>query len=157
MNWPSPPVSRHWQGCSLLYFRKTKRLTRKPNTHPCCKISIQKEVALRLPILKPTRLHDRKQAEITSSLQNGRTFHPDIIRSPRLYERKKYTTMGFHFTWKPLRATKSLRMSLVPSKIRKILRSLITLSTPASYGKHIHKDDDLLLVLYSKEFRTFYL
>lgn len=39
-------------------------------------------------------------------------------------------------TWKPFRATNSLRMSLVPSKIRKILRSLITLSTPASC-KHI--------------------
>lgn len=37
-----------------------------------------------------------------------------------------------HLTWKPLRATNSRRMSLVPSKIRNILRSLITLSTPAS-------------------------
>lgn len=37
-----------------------------------------------------------------------------------------------YFTWKPLRATNSRRMSLVPSKIRNILRSLITLSTPAS-------------------------
>ena len=45
------------------------------------------------------------------------------------------TTLEFWtttITWKPLRATKSRRMSLVPSKIRKILRSLKTLSTPAS-------------------------
>lgn len=54
-------------------------------------------------------------------------------------------------TWKPFRATNSLRMSLVPSKIRKILRSLITLSTPESC-KHILTSPTVLTKLKQDPF-----
>lgn len=51
-----------------------------------------------------------------------------------VWHKKTKNNKDFIFTWKPLRATNSLRMSFVPSKILKILRSLITRSTPASCG-----------------------
>lgn len=46
------------------------------------------------------------------------------------------------FTWKPLSATNSRRMSLVPSKILKIRRSLNTLSTPASCKNNMLYSED---------------
>lgn len=61
----------------------------------------------------------------TSSSVRHLSFYSQLTRN-MLYFGSTY------FTWKPLRATNSRRMSLVPSKIRNILRSLITLSTPAS-------------------------
>lgn len=68
-----------------------------------------------------------------STDSQGKKSHQEVCsRRPSLHLHLMKITEKSDVTWKPVRATKSLKMSLVPSKIRNILRSLITLSTPES-------------------------